>query len=82
MTKSSVTSVTQWIDQLKCGDRDAAFKLWQRYYQQLVSLALSKLRGRKLGISDKEDAVIEAFDAFVRGAEMGKFPMLSDRNNL
>jgi RNA polymerase sigma factor (sigma-70 family) len=75
-------SVTAWIDQLRAGDRDAAQPLWEGYFQRLVQLARQKLRDAPLGMADEEDVALSAFDSFCRGAEQGRFPQLSDRDDL
>ena len=79
---ASVGSVTFWIDQLKAGDHAAAQPLWERYFERLVGLARSKLRGLPRRAADEEDVALSAFDSFCRGAEQGKFPQLADRDNL
>jgi DNA-directed RNA polymerase specialized sigma24 family protein len=79
---SSSGSVTAWIDQLRDGDRAAAQQLWEGYFQRLVRLARRKLRGVPRGMAAEEDAALSAFDSFCRGAEQGRFPKLSDRDDL
>jgi RNA polymerase sigma factor (sigma-70 family) len=79
---SSSGSVTAWIDQLRAGDRAAAQRLWQGYFQRLVGLARKKLRRAPRGMADEEDVALSAFDSFCRGAEQGRFPQLSDRDDL
>jgi DNA-directed RNA polymerase specialized sigma24 family protein len=79
---SSEGSVTRWIGQLKAGNRQAAQKLWERYFQRLVGLARKKLRGAKRQAADEEDVALSAFDTFCRGVESGRFPRLDDRDNL
>jgi hypothetical protein len=37
-------SVTHWLEALRGGDREAAQKMWERYYQRLVGLARQRLR--------------------------------------
>jgi DNA-directed RNA polymerase specialized sigma24 family protein len=77
-------SVTQWIGDLKAGGDAAAQQLWERYFDRLVRLAQSKLRaGRRPGdAEDEEDAALSAFDSFCRGASRGRFPILTDRDDL
>lgn len=77
-------SVTRWIGDLKAGGDGAAQSLWERYFERLVVLARSKLRAaRRAGaVEDEEDAVLSAFDSFCRGAAAGRFPQLSDRDDL
>jgi hypothetical protein len=79
---SSSGSVTAWIDQLCAGDRDAAQPLLQGYFQPLVDLARKKLRNAPRGMADEENVALSAFDSFVRGAEKGRFPQLTDRDDL
>jgi DNA-directed RNA polymerase specialized sigma24 family protein len=75
-------SVTYWIGQLQAGDAAAAQLLFERYFVQLVRLARARLHGKPGRVENEEDAAIEAFASFCRGAEQGKFPQLKDRNNL
>src|SRR5262249_7980251 len=75
-------SVTQWIAQLKAGDRAAAQALWQGYYRQLVARARAKLAGAPRRAADEEDVALSAFDCFYRAAEQGHFPQLHDRQDL
>jgi RNA polymerase sigma factor (sigma-70 family) len=80
---SSHGSVTAWIDHLRAGDRAAAQPLWERYFQRLVGLAQAKLRRRlPTAMAGPEDVALSAFDSFCRGAEQGRFPQLSDRDDL
>jgi len=75
-------SVTQWIPQLKEGDRAAAQALWEGYYRQLVARARAKLSGAPRRAADEEDVALSAFDSFFRAAEQGLFPQLHDRHDL
>jgi DNA-directed RNA polymerase specialized sigma24 family protein len=75
-------SVTIWIQSLKAGDTDAADKLWRRYFEVLVCLARDRLRGASRAVADEEDAALNAFDSFVRGAARGRYPQLDDRDDL
>jgi DNA-directed RNA polymerase specialized sigma24 family protein len=75
-------SVTHWIGRLKGGDALAAQKLWEGYFQQLVRLARQRLRSAPRRAADEEDVALSAFDSFCRGAEQGRFPRLSDRDDL
>jgi DNA-directed RNA polymerase specialized sigma24 family protein len=75
-------SVTRVLVGLKVGDPVAAQKLWENYYQRLVSLARKKLEGRPKRAGDEEDVALSAFDSFCQGASKGRFPQLEDRNNL
>jgi DNA-directed RNA polymerase specialized sigma24 family protein len=75
-------SVTQWLDQLQAGKRDAVEELWQRYWRRLVEEARRRLRGRPRVPADAEDVALSAFDTFCRSAENGRFPRLDDRDDL
>jgi DNA-directed RNA polymerase specialized sigma24 family protein len=77
-------SVTRWIGDLKAGGDIAAQHLWERYFDRLVHLARNKLRGRARSpaVEDEEDAALSAFDSFCRGASAGRFPVLTDRDDL
>jgi DNA-directed RNA polymerase specialized sigma24 family protein len=79
---SAGTSVTQWLGRLKAGDRDAAQRLWERYFGELVRLARRRLRGARRRAADEEDVALSALDSFCRGAVQGRFPNLHDRSGL
>lgn len=75
-------SVTRWVGQLQAGDREAAQRLWDRYFRRLVGLAKKKLDGAARAAADEEDVALSAFDSFCRSAEQGRFPQLDDRDSL
>src|SRR5262249_9537959 len=79
---SSAGSVTHWIRELKAGNHLAAQRLWEKYFQRLVALARTKLGNRPRRVADEEDVAVNAFDSFFRGAQMGRFPQLLDRDDL
>jgi DNA-directed RNA polymerase specialized sigma24 family protein len=79
---SSEGSVTDWIDQLKAGVPDGAERLWERYFEQLVALARTRMRGMPRRAADEEDVALSAFDSLCRGAEHGRFPELLHRDSL
>lgn len=68
----SLGSVSLIFQQLQDGDRDAARKLWTRYFPRLAHLAQTVLRGRRLP-SSAEDAVQDAFLQFFQHAEFGNY---------
>src|SRR5690349_15832552 len=78
---SSDGSITHLITRLKEGDRAAADGLWRVYFERLVALARSRLRGATR-LADEEDVALSAFDSFYRGVERGRFPTLDDRDDL
>ena len=68
-------SVTQWVGDLKAGDRgEAARLLWQRYFDRLARLAQARLRAAARGPADGEDVALSVFDSFFRGVAAGRFP--------
>jgi DNA-directed RNA polymerase specialized sigma24 family protein len=77
-------SITRWIGDLKSGGDEAAQRLWERYFQSLVEVARATLRARhgRRTVEDEEDAALSAFDSFCRGAMRGRFPLLTDRDDL
>jgi DNA-directed RNA polymerase specialized sigma24 family protein len=84
MTPAPEGSITHWIGELRAGARidTAAQRLWERYYDQLVHLARSRLRAAPRGPADEEDAALSAFDSFCRGVAAGRFPQLGCRGDL
>ena len=77
-------SVSQWIDGAKASDQDAIQSLWERYFTQLVDLGRRRLRGagNRKALADEEDAAVDAFASFCRAAEAGRFPDLTNRDEL
>ena len=77
-------SVSCWIDALKAGDPVAAQPLWERYFQRLVALARGRFPIlRKAGaIEDEEDAALSAFKSVCLGLAQGRYPDLTDRDDL
>jgi DNA-directed RNA polymerase specialized sigma24 family protein len=82
MSDETPGSVTHWIGALKAGDGMAAQRLWERYFDELVRLAHSRLGALPRGESDEEDAALSAFHSFCQGAARGQFPRLDDRHDL
>ena len=75
-------SVTCWIDRLKGGDREAAQRLWERYFGRLVLETRRWLRHTPRQAADEEDVALSAFDSVCRRAAQGRFPRLFDRDDL
>lgn len=76
------SSVTTWIGLLKTGQEEAAQKLWERFFPQLVELARDRLRSLPRREADEEDLALSAFDAFYRAAASGRIPQLNNRDDL
>jgi RNA polymerase sigma factor (sigma-70 family) len=81
-TNASNPSVTRWIDDLKRGEESAATALWQRYFDRLVRLAQAKLGPAHRRVADEEDVALSVFRCLCAGAARGRFPRLTDRNDL
>ncbi|WP_165226675.1 ECF-type sigma factor [Aquisphaera insulae] len=77
-------SITLWIEALKRGEPDAAQLLWERYFERLVRMAATRLQGvsGSSAVDGEETAALSAIDSVCRGAAMGRFPRLSDREDL
>ncbi|QEG37155.1 RNA polymerase sigma factor [Bythopirellula goksoeyrii] len=80
MSKS--TNVSHWIELVKAGDSAAANRIWQHYFDRLVRSVRARLQGQNLAISDEDDIVVSVFDSFYNAAENGRFPNLTDRDDL
>jgi DNA-directed RNA polymerase specialized sigma24 family protein len=76
------TNVSHWIDLVKAGDSAAATRIWQHYFDRLVRSIRARLHGQNRAVSDEEDIVLSVFDSFYNAAEGGRFPDLSDRDDL
>jgi RNA polymerase sigma factor (sigma-70 family) len=74
--------VTHWIERVKEGDSIAAHQIWQHYFERLVRAVRQRLRGQNRAVSDEEDVVASVFESFYQAAEIGRFPDLSDRDEL
>lgn len=79
---STKGSITQWLEAVEQGDESAAQHLWERYYSSLLRLARSKLSGAAGRAFDEQDVVLNAFEAFYRGFQSGRFPQINDRHDL
>jgi RNA polymerase sigma factor (sigma-70 family) len=75
-------NVSHWIDLVKAGDGVAANRIWQHYFDRLVRAVRARLYGQNRAVSDEEDIVLSVFDSFYAAAENGRFPDLSDRDDL
>lgn len=80
MSKS--TNVSHWIDLVKAGDSAAANSLWHHYFARLVQSVRARLHGSDRAVTDEEDIALSVFDSFYEAAEKGRFPDLSDRDDL
>jgi DNA-directed RNA polymerase specialized sigma24 family protein len=79
---SAPGSVANWLVLLKEGDPAAAQALWERYFRRMVALARKRLQGVRLAAANEEDVALSAFASFCQGAMRGKFPQLTDSDDL
>ena len=82
MSSNSAGSVSLWIKAARAGDLQAIQRLWSRYYEQLVRLARTRLRGAPRRHQDEEDYAAIALDCFIRGLQCGRYPDIADRDGL
>lgn len=79
---SADDSVSRWIEQVKTGSEEAAQKLWDAYFPQLVNVARQRLRSLPRRAADEEDVALSALNSFFLAAEQGRFPDLENRQSL
>lgn len=72
--------VTWWIRSLAKGNDDAAIRLWEYCYPGLLSYSRRKLPGHLRRVLDEEDVALSAFKSFCLGAQGGRFPDLTGRD--
>lgn len=78
----SFESTTAWIDQLKQGNDEAARRLWNACFEDLIRQAAIRMQGFPRRVSDEEDVAQSVFLSLCRGAAAGRFPKLNDRADL
>ena len=79
---SESQNVSHWIRLVKDGDSIAANRIWQHYFDRLVKAVRKRIYGQNRAVSDEEDIVLSVFDSFYEAVEKGRFPDLSDRDDL
>jgi len=67
---------------VKEGDSVAANRIWQHYFDRLARSVRGRLLGQNRAVSDEEDIVLSVFGSFYDAAANGRFPDLSDRDDL
>jgi DNA-directed RNA polymerase specialized sigma24 family protein len=75
-------AVTYWLRQLEAGDEEAARRLWQRYYRELVELARARLGTTPRRVADEEDVALSVMRCLYEGAARGQFAALINRHDL
>ena len=78
----SAGSISCWIEDARNGCEWAAARLWERYREQILTLARRKLGDGSRSVSDEEDVAVVAFHSFLRRSRIGAYPDLNDRHQL
>lgn len=81
-TMGSEAEITHWLNQLKDGDRDGVRELMEVYFQRLMGLASSRLKGRSSLAGYEEDVALSAFKSVCLGVQHGKFHKVDNRDDL
>ena len=63
-------------------DSVAVDRIWYQYFDRLVRAVRARLHGSNRAVSDEEDIALSVFDSFYDAAQQGRFPDLSDRDDL
>ena len=79
---STEESVSRWIEEVKRGNDDAAQKIWDRYFPDLLDLARRRLGVLPRREADEEDVALSALNSFFLAAAKNRFPDLEDREGL
>jgi RNA polymerase sigma factor (sigma-70 family) len=74
--------VTTWIRQIREGDEDAAQRLWDRYFDDILEVARNSLRNSSRRVHDEEDVAVVAFRSLLAGIAAGRFQGLDHREQL
>ncbi|MBS0205940.1 MAG: sigma-70 family RNA polymerase sigma factor [Planctomycetes bacterium] len=82
MSSVNAGSVSLWIKAARDGEPHAIQHLWSRYYEKLVRLARTRLRGAPRRVQDEEDFAAHALESFHRGLQCGYYPDVTDRGGL
>jgi RNA polymerase sigma factor (sigma-70 family) len=75
-------SISRWIGGLKAGEAEAAQRIWERYADQLLSVARRKLGTVPRSVVDEEDVAQNVFSTICRGAADGRFKEVKNRDEL
>ncbi len=75
-------SVSNWLEQIKEGERRSVASLLERYFQRLAALANARLCNSPHLKGYEEDVALSAFKSLCIGVEQGRYPDLTDRDSL
>lgn len=79
---SSEDSVIHLMRKLQSDPDEAAQLLWNRYFENLVSVARRMLQGAPKGMADEEDVAASVIRTICKGGEQGRFHELRNRDEL
>jgi DNA-directed RNA polymerase specialized sigma24 family protein len=75
--------ITSWLRALRRGDSDAARKLWEHYFKQVLRLARRQLAGRALPPAvDEEDVAVSVLGELFVKLQQGGYRDLGHRDEL
>jgi len=74
--------ISHWLKNVHGVDDQFAQAVWELYFEKLVRLARNKLGDLPRRDEDEEDAALGAIESFLQGAREGRFPLLSDSDDL
>ncbi len=75
-------SVSQWIRGLENNDEQAAFELWNHFFDRLCHQAADRLKARPQAVVGPEDIAASVFESLYRGARAGRFQSVQNRDEL
>jgi RNA polymerase sigma factor (sigma-70 family) len=81
-SENSLNSVSGWIVSLKAGELEAASWLWKRYKDRLIELARNKFENVDIRFADEDDVAQSVFVTLCRGAAIGRFDDVRNRDDL
>ena len=79
---TTLGSVSRLIGDVRNGCDSAALALWNRFAPSLHAYARRRLVNSDTAAADDEDAVVTAFQSFLRRCSDGNYPALSSRDEL
>ena len=75
-------SITVWIHDLKHGNPLAADQVCERYWTKVAAFARKRLGIFPRRVADEEDVAASVLASLCRGAQCGRYPRLTDRDDL
>lgn len=82
MNELQLADITVWVRELAAGSDEAAERVWERYFHDLVRQASAQLPEVRQAVTDAEDLAMSALKSFFRGVRAGRFQTLQNRHAL